>query len=209
MNNYLGPWSPATTHEVATLFAMFDNPWWIAGGIAIELAAGQTIRSHGDVDVLVLRPHTPGLRKVLSGWDLWVADPPGTGTLRPWPVREPLAGHVHDIWCRPNPQTSWRIQVMIDEADGGIWISRRNPMLRRSWTDLGKTSNDGLPFLAPEVQLYYKAANVRPKDQQDFDAILPHLDTYQRRWLDEAIATISTEHPWRKTLNAEPPGRQA
>ena len=37
MNNSLGPWEPMSPETVAGLFGQLTNPWWIAGGYAIEL----------------------------------------------------------------------------------------------------------------------------------------------------------------------------
>ncbi|MEV0590446.1 hypothetical protein [Nonomuraea cavernae] len=55
-----------------------------------------------------------------------------------------------------------------------------------------------------EVQLLYKAKGTRPKDQADFEAVLPLLSDGQRRWLDEALETEHTTHPWRERLRRDP-----
>lgn len=190
----LGPWEPAGVAEVAALFDRFPGPWWIASGYAIELAVGRPFRSHADIDVLVLRRDHLSLHAVLPGWELWAADPPGT--LRHWPG-EPLPDHVHDIWCRPGPDRPRRVQVMLDNSDGEDWVSRRDPRIRRPLAELGRRSADGVPYLAPEVQLHYKAKGLRPKDQLDFDTALPVLDRSQRAWLD---AALPPDHPWRNRL---------
>jgi hypothetical protein len=202
VSNDLGSWQPATLAEVARLFASFPRPWWVAGGMAIELAVGGAFRTHDDIDVMVLRRDHLAVREALRQWDLWAADPPGT--LRPWLDGETLPSHVHDIWCRPHPRAGWQLQVMIDESAGDIWTSRRNRGIRRPVAQLGHTSSAGLPFLAPEVQLFYKAADVRPKDQQDFDAVLPCLDIDQRRWLEHALAATSPGHPWERAVRQRP-----
>lgn len=77
-----GPWEPAALSEVAALFSTARIPWWIAGGHAIELAVGHRFREHDDIDVLLLRRDQPAVQEVLSTWEWWAADPPGT--LRPW-----------------------------------------------------------------------------------------------------------------------------
>ena len=116
-----GPWEPAQPSEAAAIFSTMPCPWWIAGGYAIELAVGQPVREHGDIDVLVLRPDQLHIQQALHGWQWWAADPPGT--LRPWQPREQLPAGIHDIWCRPGPDQPWRIQVMIDESnDGDVWL---------------------------------------------------------------------------------------
>ena len=90
---------------------------------------------------------------------------------------------------------------MIDETGDGDWISRRDPGIRRPLASIGAASGDGIPCLAPEIQLFYKAKNLRPKDETDFTAVLPILTEPQRRWLSDALARVHCEHPWRDRLS--------
>jgi hypothetical protein len=63
-----GCWKPATPAEVAEIFGASQARWWIAGGYAIELAAGQPVRGHVDIDVLVLRRDQLAVQQALPGW---------------------------------------------------------------------------------------------------------------------------------------------
>lgn len=190
-----GVWEPATLAEVAELFSGCDAPWWVAGGYAIELAAGRVLREHADVDVLLLRRDQVVAQEVLSGWEWWAADPPGA--LRPWAAGETLPVDVHDVWCRPAGDRSWRIQLMLDESSmSDDWVSRRNPEIRRPLALIGDVSESGVPYLLPEIQLFYKAKDPRPKDNADFAAIRPLLTGAQWSWLCEAINTTYGDHPW-------------
>ncbi|WP_236257822.1 nucleotidyltransferase domain-containing protein [Streptomyces hygroscopicus] len=182
------------------MFAAADFPWWIAGGYAIELAVGRELRPHGDLDVLVLRRDQARVRDLLTDWDLYVADPPGLGQLRPWRSGETLQPPLHDIWCRRTPEAPWSVQLMLDEAEGTHWVSRRTPRIRLPIERLGRRSGTGIPYLAPEVQLYYKAKATREKDETDFEAVLPLLGEPQRIWLANAIAVTAPDHPWRRRL---------
>lgn len=201
-----GPWEPATPREVAERFSVLrpGAPWWIAGGYAIELAVGYAFRDHGDLDVLLLRRDQLAVQEALDGWQWWAADPPGT--LRPWRSGEVLGPDVHDIWCRPGPDEPWRIQVMLDASSGQDWVSRRDSRVRRPIDALGAMSQASpahpapVPYLAPEVQLYYKARNPRPKDERDFTAVLPVLTAEQRHWLLDALALTQEHHPWADRL---------
>ena len=198
MNNSLGPWEPMSPETVTGLFGQLTNPWWIAGGYAIELLVGHALRSHGDIDVLLLRRDQQQVHQVLDGWDIQAADPPGT--LRPWHAGERLPVGIHDIWCREHPDGPWRVQVMLDEADGDEWTSRRDARIHRPIASLGRLTADGTPILAPEVQLFYKAKRKLPKDEIDFAAALPLLDSEARRWLDQSLALTAPGHPWRAAL---------
>jgi hypothetical protein len=190
-----GLWEPAGLAEVASIFGRGQAPWWIAGGHAIDLAVGRAVRGHADVDVLVLRRDQLMVQRVLAGWQCQAADPPGS--LRPWRPGELLLPGVHDIWCRAGPALPWRIQVMLDECDGTDWVSRRDQRIRRPVASLGRVTPDGIPYLAPEVQLFYKAKDPRPKDETDFAAALPVLDPSQRLWLSEGLALVyGQQHPW-------------
>jgi hypothetical protein len=198
-----GPWEPAALSDVVARFSTAHVPWWVAGGYAIELAVGHSFREHGDIDVLLLRRDQLAVQEVLATWEWWAADPPGV--LRLWRAGETLPAAVHDIWCRPGPSEPWRIQIMLDEAEGQDWISRRTSRVRRPLDLLGTLSAEGVPYLTPEVQLFYKAKQPRSKDEQDFAAALPVLNDDQRQWLAGAIATTYGDHSWSDRL--QPQGR--
>lgn len=194
-----GPWEPSSLADVTALFVGLPALWWIAGGHAIELACRRPIREHTDIDVLLLRRDQLAVQELLADWEWWAADPPGT--LRRWERGEVLPVGVHDIWCRPASDQPWRLQLMLGEADGEDWVSRRDLTIRRRLVDIGIVSEDGIPYLSPEIQLYYKAQGHRPKDELDFEAVLPHLNHTQRQWLDAALTeTFDPGHPWRPRL---------
>ena len=193
-----GPWDPAPLSEVVALFSTLTCPWWVAGGYAMELSVGHAYREHEDIDILMLRRDQLAVQQVLPIWEWWAADPPGT--LRPWASGESLAPPIHDIWCRPGPSEPWRIQIMLDVSEGQNWVSRRDTHVRRPIDSLGMVTPEGIPYLSPEVQLFYKAKGLRPKDEQDFTAVLPHLDHSQRLWLANAIGQAHGHHPWMERL---------
>ncbi|GAA1924314.1 hypothetical protein GCM10009837_57040 [Streptomyces durmitorensis] len=133
-----GPWEPATPGEVSALFAHLRVPWWIAGGYAVELAVGHAFREHVDIDVSLLRRDQLTVQEVLPSWEWWAADPPGT--LRPWLPGEVLPSGVHDIWCRPDEGEPWRIQFMLEEPEGPVWVSGRDRRVRRPVEEIGPAS---------------------------------------------------------------------
>jgi hypothetical protein len=60
-------------------------------------------------------------------------------------------------------------------------------LVTRTIDELGLRSPEGIPFLAPEIQLFYKAKAPRSKDWLDFTTALPRLTHVQMRWLRDAI----------------------
>ena len=201
MQEHEKPWHPLSVDEVDELLTEATFRWWIAGGIALELAIGREIRSHADIDILILRRDHLEARSKLADWDCWAADPPGS--LRPWPVGQRLSDSVHDVWCRLFSEDKWRFQFMLDESNEDDWISRRDSRIRASIQSITQTSSTGIPYLAPHVQLYYKAKNPRDKDRIDFKAVIESGVKLDARWLRDAISlSYGTEHPWLELLPA-------
>ena len=71
------------------------------------------------------------------------------------------------------------------------------------------TLPNGLRVLRPEVELLYKAKGTRPKDELDFEPVLPHPAQAGPPWLGRAVRRSFPAHPWpwRVTCgSAAPPG---
>lgn len=173
------------------------SEWWFAGGLALEAFVGVSWREHGDIDVGFFRDEQAALRKHLGAWDVQCADPPGT--LRPWQPDERLPAEVHDLWVREGADAPWRLQLVVDEREGDEWVFRRDPRIRRSVSTL-TWSRGPARYLAPEVQLLYKARGARPKDEDDLTRTLPYLDGPRRDWLRASIGTVHPGHPWLNRL---------
>ncbi len=201
MPEALGEWEPLSVEAVSELLRGMAARWWIAGGWALDLHLGRQTRPHHDIDVQVLREDLPGVRERLRGWDLHAADPPGAGTLRPWPEDEVLPDALHDVWCRPSPTATWALQLMVADTDGADWLYRRDSRIRRPVAELdGPASTPERPVLAPEVQLLYKSRTPRPKDIVDLHAVTGSLDATRRDWLRRALATVDPGNGWLEVL---------
>jgi len=67
-------------------------------------------------------------------------------------------------------------------------------------------SPEGVPFVAPEVALLYKASRRGAKHHQiekneaDFASALPSLDAVARAWLRAALAVAHPAHTWLEQL---------
>jgi hypothetical protein len=187
-------WDALRPLEVAGLLAECRVLWWIGGGYAIDAFVGRADRRpHEDVDVGLLARDQDALRRCLAGWDFHCADPPGH--LRPWRWGERLEDPIHDVWVRERDNGPWRLQLMLDAADGEDWIYRREPRVRRPLTE-HVLQIDGIPYLVPETQLLYKAKTMREKDELDFDDARRLLDDRRREWLRRALGLAHPGHPW-------------
>jgi len=199
----LGRWQPLRPHEIAALFTPRDVPWWIAGGWALDLFLGDQTRAHDDIDVQILRRDQGSIRAALQGWDVQGALPsprPARWPFTEWRLDEVLDPAIHDVWCRPRGGAPWAVQLMIGESDGDDWIFRRDARVRRALGAIGRRTDAGIPYLAPEIQLLYKATDPRPKDEADFTRVAPRLDGDSRHWLRTALALSYPGHKWEVEL---------
>jgi len=196
-----GAWEPLTPAEVDRLMTGFAHPWWIVGGHAIEAFTGVR-RFHEDLDLVVFTDTVPDLRTHLAGrFHLWnVHD----RALRLVDDAHPELFHPQSqIWMRENARSPWRVDCILELRDErGRWISKRDPQHVADLEDVTWVAADGIRYLRPEIQLFFKAKQDRVKDRVDLDNAWPLLDGEQQAWLRDTLARHLPEHPWRERLGA-------
>ena len=199
-----GNWAPLSVQETAELLSSLSVAWWIAGGQAIDLFVGRETRLHGDTDVLIRPDDQLVVQRHLAGWDLHKTKQPG---LAPWPDGEFLGPPVNDVWCRRTSGSPWQLQFMLLDTDGEDWVFRRDRAIRGPMDGLGRRTPEGVPYLAPEIQLLYKArSEVLEKDAADFANAVPLLDASARDWLLRCLERrFPAEHPWISALRERVP----
>jgi hypothetical protein len=194
----LGNWASTTPEEAASWFSSLTVPWWIAGGWALDLFLGRQFREHGDLDVGVLRRDLPQLLATLPNWEIFEAQ---NGALSQLRYGIAPRQDVNSLWCRPVGSTLWSAEVLLDTSDTEFWVFRRQPRIRRPLNEVIRRTPLGLPYLAPEVQLLYKARAPRPRDQRDFAQVVPRLDFRARKWLRESLQMTQPAHCWLVALD--------
>ena len=117
-----------------------------------------------------------------------------------WPPGERLELPVHQINAYRANESEPAFQVMLAESSDSEWIFRRNPEIRMSIARMGFYPLWGLPYLAPEIVLLFKAKHLEARDRIDFKNGLPALSTDARRWLREAIERTHPGHEWINAL---------
>ena len=66
-------------------------------------------------------------------------------------------------------------EVFLAQADGTFWVHRRGAYrVTRPLADMTRR-RDGIPFLAPEIVLLFKARSTADRDQRDVETALPVL----------------------------------
>jgi hypothetical protein len=190
--------------SVAELLAAFDHPWGFAGGWAIDLFLNYATRSHKDVDIAILRRNQLDLQSLLlkHGWDLRVAH---ADRLVSWRPSETLALPFHSIWCTHAEFAPDFLEALLNEASETDFLFRRDATIRLDLDAAFLGTPSGLPVLAPEVVLLYKAKYAAEGPHSaDFHRLLPHLDPVRQAWLATALERLHADHAW---LSELPGGR--
>lgn len=184
----------APVREVADRMEGFRRPWWVAGGWAIDLFLDRQTRDHEDVEIAILRDDQSAVRDHLKGWR-FERTPRGSGRRVRWDADERVEAPDHEVHAE-SPDGSLRFEILLNEGTKDTWRFRRNPAVTRHLAFLGMRSADGVPFLAPEVVLLYKAKEPRPQDLHDFRVARGAMDEERREWLRAALRTCHPGHPW-------------
>ncbi|MGE7948790.1 nucleotidyltransferase domain-containing protein [Lysinibacillus sp. NPDC093688] len=196
MRTDIDNWESITVTEIYKLFSTIPINWGIAGGWALDLHLGKQSRVHDDIDVIILREEQLTTYNHLSDdWMLYKAE---NGKLVLWQEGEFLKT-TKDIWVSKSSSSPWAFQIMIVETEQQSWIYRREKSIRRRLEDIFLRTNDGIPYLRPEIQLLYKggSSNVREKDFKDLQIMLPYLLPEQRDWLKITLKIqFPTGHSW-------------
>ncbi len=196
MDDSLGPWEPIGLADLRRELDGCPARWWITGGHALERHVGRSWRAHDDTDLGICRVDAPAVLGYLveRGWETVIA---AAGVLGTWDGGELSADdHQNNVWCR-RVGGPWQLDLTIGDGDDEHWIYRRDPTLRRPWSE-AVHDLDGMGHLAPELQLLFKSVSVRTKDTVDAVEVIPTLGAGGVALLH---ARLGADHPWRALVD--------
>lgn len=181
-------WRP---DELAARLRSLTVPWAVAAGWAIDLFLGGEPREHEDLEIIVNRSCFEAVRAALPELD-WFA----VGDGRVTPIDD-ASDELHQTWGWDRACGCWRIDVFREPWDEDTWVCRRDPAIRLPIADVIEYTSDGIPYLAPEIVLLFKAKHAaRDKDAADLARTLPELAPERRRWLGDALRLVHPGHEW-------------
>ncbi|WP_374216324.1 nucleotidyltransferase domain-containing protein [Frankia sp. R82] len=186
-------WTPG---QVARRLAGVTAPWCVAAGWALDLFLGTQTREHGDIEIALPAANFPEIRDRFPGYAF---DAVSSGWIWENATADVLAA-THQTWLRDHGTGDYLLDVFREPHDGETWICRHDQTIRFPYGEIIRRTPEGIPYLAPELVLLFKAKHVRPKDQVDFDATIPHLAPAQRRTLARLLAHAYPGHRWQANL---------
>jgi aminoglycoside-2''-adenylyltransferase len=185
-------WEPWTPAEVAHRLRAVDAPWAFAAGWALDLFRGSVSRDHEDVELAVPIAGFAAVQQALRPYEF---DLVGGG--QKWAISDHRAFVLtHQTWLRDPATGVYVLDVFREPHDGDVWICRRDTSIRLPYSEAVRRTAGGLPYLAPEIVLLFKAKLSRPKDEDDLNGVLPLLDAHAIGWLRQALEMVHPGHAW-------------
>ena len=185
-------WDAWRPEDVARLLAGVSAPWYVAAGWALDLFRGEQTREHGDLEIAVPAPDFGAVRDALAGYHFEVI-----GSGRAWPLDSPAFDVMRQTWVSEPATGVYRLDIFREPQRDGAWVCSRDPTIRLPYEQIIRRTADGIPYLAPEIVLLFKAKHsAEPKNQADFAGALPLLGDRAAGWLRWALARVHPGHPW-------------
>ena len=179
--------------RVADIMSDFGPSWALCGGWSVDIWLGRLTRDHGDVDLSIFHDDQHAIFDYFtSGWLLNGHDAlDGDGT-ETWSGRRlGFPSHIHAY-----SDDGLHLDIQLNRRTGDDWVFSTKANLTMPISEcIGRS--EGLPFLVPEVVLFYKSiGEIRPHDEADFRALAPSLDAHARDWLRNALLALRPQHEW-------------
>jgi Aminoglycoside-2''-adenylyltransferase len=209
---------PAAVAYVRDVLVGLGVPWFLSGGWATDAWVGRQTREHGDVDITVFHDDQRAVFAHLSGWALVAHDPNvPDDTSEQWNGRHlDLPAHIHaptigsTLSSSPGrTHSAYEFEFLLNGRDAQSWVLNSEAAIAVPVDLATQLSPWDVPTAPPEVVILFKAGAhlnaaaiagsggpPRPRDEQDFHALLPTLTDDGRAWLQQAIALVRPQHPW-------------
>ena len=103
-----------------------------------------------------------------------------------------IAGAEASILVQPD-----FVEVLFNEVNDGLFSFRRSQSITCPLADAIVLGDAGIPLLAPEIVLLYKANNPSHEGNRgDFEVALPYLYADRCAWLRDALLKVHPGHEW-------------
>jgi hypothetical protein len=184
--------APEPISRAAVSMAAFPGTWGLCGGWAVDAWLGRVTREHKDLDVAVFEEDRGALFDHLRGWRLIGHAMPDDEHEDAWDGR-PLGVQAH---IHATAVDGFELDVQVEERSADEWVLVAEPRIAVPVARLEERPAWGLPTVAPEVVLFYKALDLRVHDETDIALLLSELAEDQRSWLRDAVSLVRPEFSW-------------
>jgi len=176
----------------------FSKPWYFAAGWAIDLYLNKNTRNHDDVELAIYREDQQEIHELLGKH--WRMEVIKDRKQYLWQKDDYIGLPHHQIHVK-NPQTKIILfDIFLLDNDKSNWIFRRNKKITMDIEKIYRLNSENLPYLTPEINLLFKAKEMREKDIHDFNQTLGYLGNEEKSWLLDALRIEYPGSAWIKQI---------
>ncbi|WP_333831013.1 amino acid transporter [Pararhodobacter sp.] len=183
-------WSPDELHA---RLGHWKSEWYVVGGWALDLWHDHQTRAHEDLEFAVLPAGIEGCRQILSELDFFEVR---EGRLSHLAANATPAAGLWQLWGADMAAGFWRVDMMVERGTPEVWAYKRDQAIRMPRTVAVRRNKAGIPYLAPANVLLFKAKHRREKDERDFEAALPKLNSREKLDLRLWLEALHPGHEW-------------
>ncbi|MDQ0876061.1 hypothetical protein QFZ77_004720 [Paenibacillus sp. V4I3] len=213
--------------QARTFFYDRGFDWSICGGGAIDLFLGKETRIHKDLDVAAFWEDRNIIIELMlkSGWKVFEAC--GGGIVHELFGKQEIPFEKRNLFCFTGNESRVKldpigddryrfglekqeqngftyVEFLFNNRDDGYFYLPGKANVRRL-LNKALLASDDVPYLAPEVVLFYKSSYLDGFDVtdhiQDFNLSLAFLDLEQKQWLRESLEKeYPSGHAWLQRL---------
>jgi len=206
--------------ELNAFMANSRFPWAVCGGFALDLFLNKNIRTHSDIDICVFERDRDCVLQYMLDADWTVYEFRGQGKVRLLGANTPSDpgrnfmclkddcdivkfypceedGQLYHQFFHTGMKKFYYLEFLFNRVHGEYLVLDQEKGLRRKLSQAILVRN-GIPYLAPEIALLYKASNAEKTDYQfDFEQVFPHLSDNQKAWFVHGLKTLYPNgHAW-------------
>lgn len=193
----------------------------VCGGFALDLFLGYETRTHGDIDILAFWEDREKIITYMQSKGYIVYEMLGGGKVHritDIKMQEKLRKNIFcctedcelvrlydtdeaDVYWLDFQHTGLTklnyIEFLFNEKTEEEFVYARDERVRRGMAN-AILETDGVPYLAPELCLLFKSADIeREGYQQDFELTVGKLSAEQRTWFENAMGLLYPDgHKW-------------
>ncbi len=202
--------------------------WSICGGAAIDIFLGRQTRIHKDLDIAVFWEDRNAIIELMLRSDWRVFQACGGGVVQELNRKQDEPYEKRNLFCftanedrvklEPIGHDRYRfglesleqrdftyVEFLFNTRDNGQFHLPGENKIKCELNKAILSSFEKLPYLAPEIVLFYKSSYLEgtyaDDHNHDFDISLPYFNTEQKQWLRAALeGEYPDGHVWLQRL---------
>lgn len=202
-------------------FSNAQIPWAVCGGYALDLFLDRTIRVHSDIDICVFEKDRNAILRYMLQNDWRIYEFRGQGRVRPldaesssdagrnlmclngdcnlvkfYPCEE--SGLLYHEFFHTGISTFNYMEFLFNTTSGNNFVFDKEKNIERVMSN-AILFNDGIPYLAPEIVLMFKASQSERADYQyDFEQTYVRMSNEQKAWFSQNLNKFYPNgHGWK------------